>query len=94
MTLSSMATKNSTRSSRRKTTDKIAVRTSMLIFFMKNSKKTKNKNTVRSSRGELRSPQTKTEYATGYPTSRTQIKLILKYLQNYNHENAEEYKGK
>jgi len=88
-----MATKNSTRSSKRNTVVRIPVRTSMLIFFIKNSKRTKKRNTVRSNRGELRSLQTKAEYTTGDPTSKTQIKLILKHLQNYNHENAEEHES-
>lgn len=71
MTLSSMATKNKTRSSSRNTMVKIPVKTSMLMFFIKNSKRTKNRNTVRSSKGAFRSPQVKTEYATGDPNNRT-----------------------
>ena len=69
MTLSSMATKNKTRSSSRNTVVRIPVRTSMLMFFIKNSKRIKNRNTVRSSKGEFRSLQIAAEYATGDPTN-------------------------
>lgn len=61
MTLSSMATKNITISSSKNTMVRTPVKTNMLTFFMKNSKRTKNRNTVRRSRGEFRSPQTKAE---------------------------------
>jgi len=71
MTLSSMATKNKTRSSNRNTIVKILVKTSMLMFFIKNSKRTKNRNTVRSSKGAFRSPQVRAEYTTGDPNNRT-----------------------
>jgi len=43
----------------------------MLIFFIKYSKRTKKRNTVRISRGELRSVQARAEYTTGDPTSNT-----------------------
>jgi len=70
MTLSSMATKKSTKSSNRNTIVKMDVNTTMLIFLIKNSKRMKERNTVRRSKGEFSSPQTKAEYTTGEPNIR------------------------
>ena len=72
---------------------KIVVRTSMLISFIKNSKRIKNRNTASSNRGEFNSPQAIVEYTTGDPPNSRYITLILKDLQNHNHEHTQEHEG-